>query len=531
MSQTAVVHELQHLHGDGAAIAVVATSAAARQSINELEEANSRSGSDDAPQQQQLSLFRLGTIAAAITGVLVASSMTTGLITVALPTMAKDLEIPEHLLLWCVVFFFFFFFLSGAIADYVGSRIVYLVGCLFLSLSMLASGLAQNSTQIIVFRGCQGVAASCCLPTAVSLMSEYFPGGRRRNVGFAIMGAGQPLGFSLGLFLSGFFVDSIGWRYSWYLAAAVAMAVFVVAIWALPRKRAEVRYSWGGLFRQLDVVGAGMASACLGILSYVLAMISDGPSQIRQGRNIALLCIAGALLPSFIFWMDLRTKRNMTALIPNALWKKTAFSTICVMVFFTWAVLNAVNFYSSLFFQDVQSLPALQTSLRFLPNAISGIILSIGTGMILHKFSAYWIVLAASVISALSPMLFAIAEPTWSYWYAQFWAMLLSAVAVDVLFVVSTLVITNIFPPSTQALAGAVFNTVAQFGGAVGLAVMAVISSNVTEQSDYAVKTSPPALLEGYRAAFWACFAAMILSVGIGCAGLRDVGKFGVKVE
>lgn len=61
-------------------------------------EENNRSVSD-AP---QLSLLRLGTIAAAITGVLVASSMTTGLITVALPTMAKDLEIPEHLLLWYV---------------------------------------------------------------------------------------------------------------------------------------------------------------------------------------------------------------------------------------------------------------------------------------------------------------------------------------------------------------------------------------------------------------------------------------------
>lgn len=95
MSQTAVVQELQQLHGDGATVAVVAT--AARPSAEP--EANNRPVSD-AP--QELSLLRLCTIAAAITGVLVASSMTTGLITVALPTMAKDLAIPEHLLLWYV---------------------------------------------------------------------------------------------------------------------------------------------------------------------------------------------------------------------------------------------------------------------------------------------------------------------------------------------------------------------------------------------------------------------------------------------
>ena len=214
---------------------------------------------------------------------------------------------------------------------------------------MLASGLAQTNTQIIIFRGFQGVAASCCLPTAVSILSESFPGGgRRRNIGFSLLGAGQPLGYTLGLCLSGVFVDSVGWRYSWYLCAAIALAVFIAAIWAIPSKQSLERLTWTSFYQKLDLVGAVIASACLGILSYVLAVISEGSSRIKEARNIALLSIAGALVPGFILWMNFRVKQKKTALIPNSIWRKTTFSTICLMVFLTWAALNAVNYYSSL---------------------------------------------------------------------------------------------------------------------------------------------------------------------------------------
>ena len=108
---------------------------------------------------------------------------------------------------------------------------------------------------------------------------------------------------------------------------------------------------------------------------------------------------------------------------------------------------------------------------------------------------------------------------------------LLCPLAADVLFTVGILVVSNVFPERTQALAGAVFNTVAQLGTSIGLAATAVISSTVTRDSDFSNKNSPAALMTGYRATFWTLFAWMITACLVGGFGLRKLGKIGQKTE
>lgn len=161
--------------------------------------------------------------------------------------------------------------LAGSIADFVGNRTIYLIGCFLLGMFILASGLARTGIQLIVFRAFQGIAVSFCLPTAVSILTDAFPNGQRRNVGLACLGLGQPLGFSVGLVLGGLFVDSIGWRSGYYLCAAASILVFGAGIWNLPRDRHREPLSWSRLAHGIDWVRAALASACLGILSYVLA--------------------------------------------------------------------------------------------------------------------------------------------------------------------------------------------------------------------------------------------------------------------
>lgn len=100
-----------------------------------------------------------------------------------------------------------------------------------------------------------------------------------------------------------------------------------------------------------------------------------------------------------------------------------------------------------------------------------------------------------------------------------------------VIFTVANLIIADSFTAKTQGLAGAVFNTIAQFGTSIGLTTFAIISSGVTKSSPYSDKGSPDALMSGYRAVFWTCFGLLMAASGVGAWGLRKVGKVGLKKE
>ena len=162
--------------------------------------------------------------------------------------------------------------LSGAVADVVGSRFMYLLGCVLQSAFTLGSGLAQSPFQLIFFRALAGIAIAFCLPTAVSLITTYFPHGKRRTWAFTAMGGGQPIGFSIGLVMGGLLADSPAtWRAGFYIAASINTLVLIITFFGLPKVEREEPLSWHKLKEDIDWVGALLLSCSLGLLSYMLA--------------------------------------------------------------------------------------------------------------------------------------------------------------------------------------------------------------------------------------------------------------------
>ena len=161
-----------------------------------------------------------------------------------------------------------------------------------------------------------------------------------------------------------------------------------------------------------------------------------------------------------------------------------------------------------------------------LPSLIVGVLINLVIGLAVHKVPAFWIVTITSILCAGSPLLMAVIQPAWPYWGNAFVAQLLQPISCDALFTVGLIVITDVFPDNTQALAGAVFNTSAQFGCALGLAVMQVVSKVVTQES---AREEEKALMKGYRASFWTMLGFMAVCAVIGFLGLRKAGRVGLK--
>ncbi|KAJ5395317.1 Major facilitator superfamily domain general substrate transporter [Penicillium crustosum] len=473
-----------------------------------------------------------------ITGVTFISVSGTGILTTALPRISTDINLHRDLIFWpasvyalsagCTLLAF------GSVADVVGSKRMWLIGSGFSCPLILACGLARTGNQFIIFRAILGPFVAMCLPTSMSLVTASFPPGRKRNIAFAATGMGQPLGYALGLILGGVFTNTIGWRWGFYITAIIDAVLFVGSALILPADPDSMklcRATWHKLAYSIDWIGVSILALAFGLLSYVLAMITYTYRNMSEPQYIVLLIISISLLPIFSLWVKWQVKHNRPALIPNALWRNLPFLFICVAMFFTWAGFNSFQYISTLFFQDVQDISALQASIRFLPMAVVGVATNIVTAHLVSKVNVNLLLGVSALMTAISPILMAVASPSWTYWAAAFIAMTLSPINGDVLWTVSSLIISRAFPDDSMALAGSVFNTISQLGNSVGLAVTAVIAASVTAHDDGASSQTGSQLLEGYRAAYWTIFAGMILVFLVSSLGLRHVGKVGNKQD
>jgi MFS family permease len=467
------------------------------------------------------------------------ASFTSGVITVGLPTIAKSIDLPRKLYLWPSSVYGLtsgaMLLIAGSVADQIGARIVEVTGVTLLGVLTLACGFAQTGVQLVVFRAFQGVAVAMHLPASVALVAAAVEQGKGRNLSFGCLGLSQPLGFSFGLVISGVMIERVGWRSGFYLSGAATLLATVAGVWALPKPPPAASVQGSVLHRLrtgVDWVGGFIASTGLALLAYVLAVLSADLASIHSASTAIMLTLSLLLLLAFPLWMARRERRGLPALIPNSLWRKIPFTSTCAMVALSYGVMNSMELFSSLYFQEIQDASTLSTSLRLLPNLLVGCAINLSMGFFVHRLPARWLVAVSSILCSGSSLMMALVNPRWSYWYVEFWAQVLAPMSGDVLFTVGLLIVSDEFPSETQALAGAVFNTVAQFGMSLGVGVCQVVSLGVgksTGESGQQGEADDATTLKGFQASFWTMFALMLTVGVIAVGGLRTAGKVGVK--
>lgn len=233
---------------------------------------------ENPPSEPKLSKTRMVTTIIQLASINLISSFTNGVMTVGLPTMARDINLPRELYLWPLSVFGLtcgsMLLMAGSIADVIGARRVELIGCFTLAAFMLACGFAETGVQLTLFRAFQGVAMAMHLPAAVSIATKTVPKGKGRNMAFASLGFARDIGYSVGLVLSGVLIEASGWRLNFYLAGGGMLLIAFSSIWSLP-KETEQSVAPGGMFKQLyhkiDWVGSVVISSGLALLAYVLA--------------------------------------------------------------------------------------------------------------------------------------------------------------------------------------------------------------------------------------------------------------------
>ncbi|KAH8102271.1 major facilitator superfamily domain-containing protein [Cristinia sonorae] len=473
-----------------------------------------------------------------ICGVTVLSIFLTGATAVAITTIGKDLHFKQTELEWPINIYTLSYgcllLLLGRIADIIGSKKMFLIGSAWFSLWSVAAALAPNAWTFILFFAFQGIGSAANTPAGIAMISSYFPPGKAKNRAFSILGAGQPIGYIVGLILGGILAQSsISWRAIYGLQAGFGLVFCVLGWMVLPEDQAEKRYSKG-----LDWVGALLSTGGLGLLVYDLGESITAPKGWATPFIPSLLGTSFLILGAFVWWELRREAKGQSVLLPMSMFTApgTRIAPVILVVLFGWWGFNTISYFLSLYLQQVVLASPLQTALRLIPLGVSGLLTNLVTGYLIAVVPGQILVLIGLASCLASAIVFALINVNASYWAMTF-IVTITVPVLDIAYTVGNMQVCLSFDGNSQALAGSMFGVATRLGTSLGLAVSSSVANSVSQKFNLMPEhaslsaTDPQVLVVGFRAAGWVCVGALGLAVVIAVFGLRGIGLVGQQAK
>src|SRR5215212_10947873 len=213
------------------------------------------------------------------------SAMDMTIVNVALADMSNDLDAGIGELQWVLDAFLVSLaglLLAGSgLADRFGRRRVFLSGFIGFAAASVLTAASQTVGEVIAARVLMGVAASCVLPPALSLLSVLFPPELRPKA-LGIWSAVAGLGLALGPVAGGVLVEVAGWRWVFLVNVPFVLLAAPLGLRWLPESRRP------GAPR-LDLPGIGLSTVALtGIVFALIEGVDAG------WGSLPVLCAAVA---------------------------------------------------------------------------------------------------------------------------------------------------------------------------------------------------------------------------------------------
>ena len=156
------------------------------------------------------------------------------IVSVALPTIVTDLG-GQSLLTWTITIYLLTSTITvpfyGKLSDLYGRKPLLMIGITLFLVGSALSGLSQDMTQLIVFRGIQGLGAGALFPISLAVIGDLFtPAERGKYQG--LFGAVFGLSSIIGPLLGGFLTEHASWHWIFYVNLPIGIVALAV-IWRL----------------------------------------------------------------------------------------------------------------------------------------------------------------------------------------------------------------------------------------------------------------------------------------------------------
>jgi EmrB/QacA subfamily drug resistance transporter len=438
------------------------------------------------------------------------------IVNVALPSIQEDLGFSQSSLAWVVNAYLISFggllLLSGRLGDLLGRRSVFLFGIGLFTTASLLCGLAQSQGVLVAARFLQGVGGALGSATILGMIVTMFPEPREQAKAIGVYSFVASAGASIGLLLGGFLTQGINWHWIFFVNIPIGVGTAVLA-WRLVGKDRGI-----GLSRGADVVGALLVTSSLMLGVYAIVEAANngwGSPQTLGFGGTSLALLAGFLV---------REATAETPLIPLRIFRGRNLSGANVIQALMVAGMFGMFFLGALYLQQVLGYSAIEVGLAFLPVTLIIGTLSLGFSARLNlRFGARATLVPGLVLIAAGMALFARVPVDGTYLADILPPMVLFGLGAGLSFPSLMTLSMSGATESDSGLASGLVNTTLQVGGALGLAVLATLSTERTSGLLEEGESQASALTSGYQLAFIIGAALVVVAIAVALTVLEPV--------
>jgi DHA2 family multidrug resistance protein-like MFS transporter len=382
----------------------------------------------------------------------------------AVPSISADLQPSSTQLLWIIDIYGFLvagsLITMGTLGDRIGRRRLLMIGAAAFGVASVLAAFSTSAEMLIATRALHGVAGATLAPSTLSLIRNMFLDPQQRTVAISIWITSFSVGAAIGPLLGGIVLEFFWWGAVFLLAVPVMVALLILG----PRFLPEYKDPDAG---RTDIPSAGMS------LAAVLAVIF-GLKQIAQDgfSSVPALSIAAGIVLGVVF---VRRQRKLAdPFIDLGLFRARAFSASLAAYGIGIFVVFGGFFFLPQYLQLVLGLSPLEAGLWTLPWALSFVVGSNLTPLIVKRFRPAFVMAAGLILAAIGFGFFTQVDSTSGFAVIVTGSIIFSLGTAPVFTLTNDLIIGSA-PPERAGAAAGISETAAEFGGALGIAVFGSI--------------------------------------------------------
>jgi DHA2 family multidrug resistance protein-like MFS transporter len=386
----------------------------------------------------------------------------------AVPHLSAALQPSSTQLLWIVDIYGFMaagsLVTMGVLGDRIGRRRLLLTGAAAFGATSLLAAWSASAAMLIAARALLGVAGATVAPSTLSLIRSMFLDPRQRTVAVSVWIASFSVGGAIGPLLGGVLLEWFWWGSVFLLAVPVMALLLVLGPLLLP----EFRDPQAG---RLDLVSAALSVAA------VLAVIYGLKQLARNGLGWppAVFVVAG--VTGGVAFVR-RQHRLADPLLDLRLFRSAAFTAALSTNLLSFFVGFGILLFIAQYLQLVLGLSPLAAGLWMLPSAAGFILGSMLTPVLARRVRPAFVMAAGLALAAAGLALFTQLGSATGLGILVTGSVVFSLALAPVDTLATDLAV-GAAPPQRAGAASALSETSAEFGGALGIAILGVIGTSI----------------------------------------------------